>query len=232
MEGVRRADIRGCNLLRQFAFKTLVAHAGKQDVHDHVRLASRHLQHHTELAMLHRNSTAMSGNGSTHAVPQPIRPKDAAAPTSVTAVPLSPVSVWPATRRGATMAPIASEVRRDLTDAVAVYGAASDCHHALFCRYLGLAERLRDKVAGNMMTTSGSLECVAETLAAAATKLNAAEVVHGYPISALVEGELREVQHDIREAGETVQYVRARIDRLEKAIERLETANEERLFQP
>ncbi|GIZ44857.1 hypothetical protein CKM354_000804300 [Cercospora kikuchii] len=232
MEGVRRANIHGCNLLQQFVFKTLIVHRGQQDLHDLAHLASRHLQQHTEVAMLHREPAIMSANSSTHAVPQTMRPKDVVAPSTEITATLSPASVWPASRRGATVASIASEVKRDLTGAIAIYGASSDCHHALFCRYLGLAERLRDKVAGNMMTTSGSLECVAETLAAAATKLNAAEVAHGYPISALDEGGLREVQHDIREAGETVHYVRARIDRLEKAIQRLETANEEQLFQP
>ncbi|CAK1365118.1 hypothetical protein CB0940_08733 [Cercospora beticola] len=187
---------------------------------------------HNVLAMLYRESAAVSGNSSTRTVPQMRRPKDVVAPSSDTARPLSPASVGSASQRGATLASIASEARQDLTDAVAVYGAASNCHHALFCRYLALAERLRDKVAGNMMTTLDSLECVAETLEASATKLNAAEVVHEHPISVLDEGELREVQHDIREAGKAVHYVRARIDRLQKAIERLETANEDRPFQP
>ncbi|PPJ51781.1 hypothetical protein CBER1_09137 [Cercospora berteroae] len=97
---------------------------------------------------------------------------------------------------------------------------------------MALTAKLREKVAGNIMTTMESLEGVSETLTAADVKLNATEVCIEHLIPRLSVAELRELHHDIRDAEETLQYVRARIDRIARAMERLEAANDERLVQP
>lgn len=171
----------------------------------------------------------MVANNSTHTVSQVIRLNNAVASSTDIAGSLIPAPAGPANQRSATMLSTAIDIKRDLSRAVAAYVSVSDRHRTLFCRHLNLTAMPRDKVAGNIMTTMDSLECVGETLAAADEKLNAKGVCFESAVPILSEGELREVQHDIRDAEKIVQYVRARIDRIDRAMERLEAANDDRL---